>query len=126
MPLCLDEVRDDVEGLVEVLAVFGLEVGNGAEQAAPGGDLAGHAGKPLLGAEVQVEAAARVELRGDLREAGSFGGRSGTAGAGFLGLPGGASSLLQPVTASSASRASASDRVERAESFHSRVLSTFR
>src|ERR1039458_10223199 len=35
----LDEVGDDVEGLVEVLQVVRLEVGNGAEYSAPGADL---------------------------------------------------------------------------------------
>src|ERR1017187_1403943 len=73
----LDEVRDHVNGLVEVVAVFSFEIGDGSEEAAPGADLAGDAREPLLGAEVQVQAAARVELRSDLREAGAFGGRWG-------------------------------------------------
>src|ERR1035441_10550612 len=83
----LDEVGDDVEGLVEVLQVVRLHVGNGAEHSAPGADLARYAREPLLGAEVQVEAAPWVKLRGDLSEAGSFGGGRGCR-AGFLGCGG--------------------------------------
>src|SRR5208282_4134127 len=85
----LDEVRDNGKDAVEVLAVIGLDVGYRVKEAAPSADLPGNASEPLLGAEVEVQVAARVEFGGDLGEAGAFGGgRHGWGGCLRLGRRG--------------------------------------
>src|ERR1019366_3321697 len=116
----LDEVRNDVEGLVEVLQVVRLEVGNGAQHSAPCADLARHAREPLLGAEVQVKAAPWVKLRGNLREAGSFGGCGGRRG-GFWRRARRRFFLLAAGDGEQRERGKRESRCEGVESFHSRV-----
>src|ERR1035441_8067681 len=116
----LDEVRNDVEGLVEVLQVVRLEVGNGPQDSAPGADLAGDAREPLLGAEIQVKAATGVKLRGDLREAGSFGGSGGRRG-GFRRCGRRRFFLLAARDGEQSERGERESRCEGVESFHSRV-----
>src|ERR1035437_5333079 len=116
----LDEVGDDVEGLVEVVQVVRLEVGNGAEYSPPGADLARHAREPLLGTEVQGEAAPRVKLRGNLREAGSFGGCGGRRG-GFWRRARRRFFLLAAGDGEQRERGKRESRCEGVESFHSRV-----
>src|SRR5258706_12743190 len=67
-----DQVGDDVEGFVQILALFRFEIGNRPEELSEAGDFDGQTFQKLLGAEVEVNISAGIELRSDLLEAGFF------------------------------------------------------
>ena len=68
----LDEARNEIEGFVDFGFFLGAEVGQGEDWVAPAVDTTREAFEPLARTKVSVKAAARIELGGDLGEAGLF------------------------------------------------------
>jgi len=69
----LDQMIDEVKGLVDVGGFVRREVGHGGEGGPPGFHLGRKMLQPLRGAEIKEKVAAGVELVGDLGKAGALG-----------------------------------------------------
>src|SRR5258705_7210603 len=81
----LDERRGEVEATLDLFGFLRPRPGNPGEDAAQVGDFFREAVEPLVGGQIEVKAAARVELGRDLVEAGLASAVEGRGGCGHRG-----------------------------------------